>query len=214
MTLAEIVHGTAVHPRRVRVLAAHAARLIPRDASVLDVGTGDGLIAAAIAERRPDLRVTGVDVMVREDAAIPVAAFDGLTLPLDGGSVDVVMFIDVLHHADNPLALLREGARVARSCVVIKDHLCDGRLARAILTFMDDVGNKRYGVALPHNYWSSREWSAAIEQLELQRAVWEVGGLGIYPWPVSLVFGGTLHVVARLGVSTALSESHPSHAGH
>jgi len=215
MTLTNAVHGGMVHPRRVRVLAEHAARLIPRDAVVLDVGTGDGRIAAAVAERRPDVRIQGVDVAVRENAAIPVAPFDGRTLPMAGDSVDVVMFIDVLHHADDPLALLREGARVARSCMVIKDHLCDGRLARAILTFMDDVGNKRYGVALPHNYWSSREWSAAIEQLELQRAVWEVGGLGIYPWPASLIFGGTLHVVARLGVRDAAArESHPDHARH
>ena len=110
----------------------------------------------------------------------------------------MVTFFDVLHHADDPAALLREGARVARSCLVIKDHLCDSRLARALLSFMDDVGNKRHGVALPHNYWSSRQWSAAIDHVGLGRAVWEVGGLGLYPWPASLLFGRGLHFVARL----------------
>jgi len=201
MRLTDLVHGGVVHPRRGRVLAEHAARLVPTNACVLDVGTGDGRIAAAVAERRPDLRIHGMDVALRERAAIPVTAFDGRTLPVDSRSVDVVMFIDVLHHADDPLALLREGARVARSCLVIKDHLCEGRLDRARLTFMDDVGNTRHGVALPHNYWSSREWSQAIDRLSLKRAVWEVGGLGLYPWPASLIFGGTLHVVARLGVA-------------
>ena len=43
------------------------SRLMPRDAHVLDVGTGDGLIAAALAERRPDLRIEGIDVLVRPE---------------------------------------------------------------------------------------------------------------------------------------------------
>lgn len=216
MKLTGVVHGGMVHPRRVRVLADHAARLIPPDALVLDVGTGDGRIAAAIAERRSDLRIQGIEVTVREDAAIPVMPFDGRKIPMAGDSVDVVTFFDVLHHADDPIALLREGARVARSCLVIKDHLCDSRLARALLSVMDDVGNKRYGVALPHNYWSSGQWSAAIDNLRLGRAVWEVGGLGLYPWPASLVFGGRLHVLARLSVTNAGPiENHPvSHARH
>lgn len=201
MTLGEVVHGGLVHPRRVRVLAEHAARLIPPHSNVLDIGTGDGRIAAAVAERRSDIRIQGVDISVRPSAAIPVTVFDGRVIPMADDSVDVVTFFDVLHHTDDPTELLGEGARVARSCLVIKDHVCDSRLARALLSFMDDVGNKRHGVALPYNYWSSQQWSAAIENLRLGRAVWEVGGLGLYPWPASVVFGRKLHVLARLNVT-------------
>jgi SAM-dependent methyltransferase len=84
---------------------------------------------------------------------------------------------------------------------VIKDHLCDSTLAQMLLKFMDGVGNERYGVALPYNYWSSRRWSAAIADLGLWRAEWEVGGLGLYPWPASLGYGRGLHFVARLSVT-------------
>jgi len=198
MTLTDGVHGVWMHPRRIRVLAAYAAQMIPKDAHVLDVGTGDGQVAAELLEQRPDLRLTALDVLVRDNAAIAVKPFDGRVIPMASGSVDVVMLFDVLHHADDPMGLLREAARVARSCIVLKDHVCDSAFARAILGFMDAVGNARHGVALPHNYWSSWQWSAAIEQLRLDRAVWRVGGLGIYPPPASLVFGGRLHVLARL----------------
>ena len=61
-------------------------------------------------------------------------------------------------------------------------------------------GNRRHGVALPHHYLSAAEWSAAIARLGLTRARWDVGGLGLYPWPASLVFGARLHVLARLDV--------------
>ena len=37
-----------------------------------------------------------------------------------------------------------------------------------------------------------------IDRLALTPAVWEVGGLGLYPWPASMIFGGRLHVLARL----------------
>src|SRR5215467_1811993 len=66
------VHGVFGHPRRVRVLAEHAARLIPRDAHVLDVGTGDGLLAATLANCRPDIRIEGCDVLVRPNTSHPV----------------------------------------------------------------------------------------------------------------------------------------------
>jgi SAM-dependent methyltransferase len=200
MNTADGLHGRLVHPRRVQVLAAHAARLVPNGARVLDVGTGDGRIAAALVAARPDLRVEGIDVLVRRDAAIPVAPFDGRSIPLPARSVDVVTLFDVLHHADDPEALLAEASRVARSCVIVKDHVANGWIARAILAFMDDVGNRRHGVALPHHYLSATEWSAVIARLGLACARWDVGGLGLYPWPASLVFGGRLHVLARLDV--------------
>ena len=54
---------------------------------------------------------------------MPVTAFDGRVIPMAARSVDVVTMFDVLHHADDPPALLAEAARVARTCVVLKDHV-------------------------------------------------------------------------------------------
>ena len=195
-----LFHGKLVHPRRVATLAAHAARLIPQGACVLDVGTGDGRLAAAIQQRRSDLSIDGVDVLIRPDTTIPVTAFDGRVLPLPDRSRDVVTLFDVLHHAADPAQLLAEATRVARQCIVLKDHMCSGPIAHLILRFMDEVGNRRHGVALPYRYWNQHQWSEAIDGLRLRREVWDVGGLGLYPPPFSLVFGDRLHVLARLGV--------------
>ena len=68
-------HERFVHQRRIRVLAQHFADLIARDASVLDVGCGDGMLAAQIAKMRPDISMRGIDVLVRDDPAIPVEPF-------------------------------------------------------------------------------------------------------------------------------------------
>src|SRR5439155_15302657 len=92
-------HQRLVYGRRIRVLAGHVADLLPRDASVLDVGSGDGLLARRVLDLRPDVRIQGVDVLARPTAYIPVALFDGVTLPAADGAFDAVIMLDVLHHA-------------------------------------------------------------------------------------------------------------------
>jgi SAM-dependent methyltransferase len=190
------LHGGYVHPRRVRVLADAIAPLIPPNSRLLDVGCGDGLLAHSIAARRPDVRVTGVDVLVREGTAIPVHSFDGHTLPYDGGEFDAVMSVDVLHHSDAPEQLLTELARVGRT-ILLKDHLRDGWLAAPTLRAMDRVSNSRYGVALPFNYLSRREWDDAFERLGLLVERW-LPTIPLYPAPASWLFGRGLHFIARL----------------
>ncbi len=60
----------------------------------------------------------------RQMYSSPAVEFDGLTLPLADHSVDVVLFVDVLHHTADPLILLREAARVARRHVEQQGCTC------------------------------------------------------------------------------------------
>jgi ubiquinone/menaquinone biosynthesis C-methylase UbiE len=173
------------------------SELLPHNASVLDVGCGDGLIAQQIMEKRGDLTVKGIDVMVRPQTHIPVEKFDGRKIPYADASFDAVMFVDVLHHTDDPFILLQEARRVSRQAVVIKDHIRQGFLAGQTLRFMDWVGNARHGVVLPYNYWTLQQWTDAFSKLGW-RLVENRTRLGLYPPPASWVFERSLHFIARL----------------
>ena len=129
MQIVDQIHGAFVHTRRVRHLAQRLAPLMPRDGTVLDVGCGDGAVAAAIAARRPDIRVTGLETLPRAPCPISVEPFDGEIIPRQDDSVDTVLIVDVLHHTHDPARLLSEALRVARRTVVIKDHNRNGLLA-------------------------------------------------------------------------------------
>lgn len=197
MSILKNVHNKAVHNRRVRKLSEHLSRLIPEQAKVLDVGCGDGLIAGLIQEIRSDVSIEGIDVLVRSKTHIEVTQFDGVTIPFADNYFDTVMFVDVLHHTDNPLSLLKEAKRVAKNCLVLKDHTDDGLLSNETLTFMDWIGNKPHGVRLPYNYWTSAQWNEAVKNLNLKSEVWEKN-LNIYPKPADWIFGRSLHFVAKL----------------
>lgn len=197
MTLLEHLHGGYIQQKRLDGLVRHLIDVMPKNASVLDVGCGDGRLAALLREKRPDLVVEGIEVLRRDKTWIPVRQFDGQTIPYKSASLDVVMFIDVLHHVDDPISLLREAARVARKSVVIKDHLNDGWFAESTLRFMDRIGNARYGVALPGNYWRLNQWERAFRALALTPVEWREE-LGLYPKILDLWFGRTLHFVAKL----------------
>ena len=195
----DALHAGYVAPRRVRVLSRHLSALIPAGSRVLDIGCGDGSLAWLLMQQRPDLRIEGVDVLARSVSRIPIRLFDGVTLPCETGSVDVALLVDTVHHAEHPVRLLREAARVARRAVVLKDHLREGWLAGPTLRFMDRVGNARHGVAVPGRYWSTREWHAAFDSCGLSVELWNQR-LGLYPWPANWLFERSLHVLARLSV--------------
>jgi SAM-dependent methyltransferase len=190
------LHDNLVFGRRIRVLADAIGSRLPDRGRVLDVGCGSGDLAALILQRHPDLRIEGIDVLVRPQTAIPVTAYDGVRIPFENDSFDAVMMTDVLHHTDDPRAVLGEAARVAAT-VVVKDHLRDGFAARPILRFMDWVGNASHGVRLPYNYLSRSEWERVWSSLGLKSEAMATR-LSLYPRPFTWLFDRELHFVAIL----------------
>jgi SAM-dependent methyltransferase len=211
----DFLHKRLIFSRRTLVLSTQLARLFPNDATILDIGCGDGTIDRQILDRRPDVSITGIDLFVRPGALIPVCIFDGKHIPYEDASFDVAMFIDVLHHTENARVLLSQAKRIARKAIVIKDHFRNGFLAGTTLRVMDWVGNAAHRVELPYNYWSREEWTAAFQSLSLEPDE-IIYRLRLYPMPASFVFDRDLHFLARLPISLdklGIETIHPNFEG-
>lgn len=191
------VHNKGALDRRLSVLGSHIGSILPDSGSVLDVGCGNGKISRLIMDAKPEIEITGIDVMARPACDIPFEVYDGNHFPLPDKSIDFVLFTDVLHHVDEPMMLLKEACRVARKAIIIKDHLCDSKLSRYQLSFMDWVGNRPHGVVLPYNYLSSEQWQQNWKILGTKPDVYMIN-LGLYPKVFGLAFEKGLHFICRL----------------
>ncbi|MGL4238038.1 class I SAM-dependent methyltransferase [Tabrizicola sp.] len=191
------VHERLIFNRRVAVLVKRSGALVPSGSSMLDVGTGDGQIAKMIAAEQQGTSVRGIDIMLRVKTHIPVELFDGLVIPVGDKGVDVVTFVDVLHHTDDPGVLIAEAARACKDCVIIKDHLSETALDRFTLRLMDWVGNAPHGVVLPYNYGSRADWDRWFAKAGLRIETFQTD-IPLYGFPLNLIFGRKLHFVARL----------------
>lgn len=94
-------------------MALEIARYLPRGASVLDVGCGNGFIAHHLGALLAT-RVMGIDVGENTTAEIDYMRFDGQSIPAQRQTFDAVLLCYVLHHAQDTNALLSEVSRVLR----------------------------------------------------------------------------------------------------
>jgi len=94
-------------------MASEIARVIPRGASVLDIGCGSGFIAHHLAALA-SAGVTGIDVRKETDAPISYFCFDGARFPVGDSTFDAALLCYVLHHAQDQRAFLSEVRRALR----------------------------------------------------------------------------------------------------
>lgn len=197
LSAVKALHGRFVLRRRFRVLAHVLAEHITSPASVLDIGCGPGTIARLIQERKPSISIRGLEIAARPACLIDFDLYDGRKFPQPDASVDVCMFVDVLHHTDRIEELVRESCRVSRRYVLIKDHLSENWLDDLILRLMDWVGNRPHEVALPYNYLSRQKWDGLFRACHLRVRAWRTQ-VPLYPFPFNLLFGRQLHFIALL----------------
>jgi 2-polyprenyl-3-methyl-5-hydroxy-6-metoxy-1,4-benzoquinol methylase len=142
----------------VDFVVEHAGR------TVLDLGCGLGGYSRALAERGLEVRALDVVPEYVERArslGIDAESYDGERIPLDDGSVETVILLEVVEHLEDPAALLREARRVARGNVLVTTPNCTQDFGEVPVEFshMLDVDHRQFFTEA--SSWSRRLRSTA-----------------------------------------------------
>ena len=185
--------------------ADHVVALHPASPGVVcEVGCGDGALLAELASRGFGREHVGYEVspqaarIASQRPELRVSSFDGERLPEAGGAFDLGVLSHVLEHVPDPVALLRETARVCREGVVevpLEDNLSARRPAK--VAEAQRIGHiQRFSradlhrIAADAGLWVERELSDALP-LEVHR----FHGGGRVKWAVR---AGTLRLAPSL----------------
>ena len=159
---------------RVGRRVEQVARLVTaRPRAVLDIGAGDGAIAARLKEHWDGVPVYALDPA--RGGRTPAVAWltcrpDG-SIPLPDACVDLVTCLMVLHHVPRPQALLGEARRVLRPGGTLLVRETDAALPEDALfsAVMDElfyaVLRAVPGVPPPAAYRCARDWGSLFERL-------------------------------------------------
>lgn len=199
-----------IYQKRLEVLVQTLSAYFKAGDEVLDVGCGSGALGAALltANSGKNLVIHGLEKHPRGGEPIQVFPYREKHFPFADNSYDVVIVADVLHHEEEPEALLRECIRVSRRLLVIKDHQISGPLAYQRICLIDWAANAPYGVRCLYRYHTPRQWDDVLRRLDLQPVV-RFDRMNLYPPVVNLLFGRALQfmVIAQAKQDTASQPS-------
>jgi SAM-dependent methyltransferase len=110
---------------------------VVRAKSVLDVGCGTGRGVRFLKERRPDLRVVGLEPSdgLRAEAEALGGEYvggGGESMPFEDDSFDVVLATGIMHHIPDPAPVLADMMRVAKSAIMLSDANRFGQGSKAM----------------------------------------------------------------------------------
>lgn len=143
----------------------------------IEIGSGPGSVLSVMRKR--NYYVDGLDIGdngYREDLR-PIV-YDGETMPFPKKSYDTALLLTVLHHTQDPDAILREASRIAQKIVIIED-VYDNRLMEYLTKAFDSLMNLEF-FGHPHSNRTDAEWRQSFMALGLSvshSAIHRVGGI-------------------------------------
>lgn len=146
---------------RERAIARQVIPAFWEGAEILDLGAGSCKLTTLL-QRSFDCRP--IDIVDHNMTSIEMDLYDGIRLPYEDDSFDIVLIAFVLHHADDDAALLGEAIRVARSKLVVCEDVPTNAAEIVACRFWDYVLNHfaHDDVRISHSSSSFEEWESRL----------------------------------------------------
>lgn len=141
---------------RAKNIAKKLAPYIPENGKVLDIGSGSGNNAEALAALvKADF--TLIDVVDWNISDLPFMLFDGENIPFKDKEFDIAFLLDVLHHSENEEALIKEAMRVVKKVVVLEE-VHENKYMDIWANISDNFQWIIFGMPLGLHHRNKKEW--------------------------------------------------------
>lgn len=178
-------------------------QLMEHEQTLLDFGCGNFFTSLALSRVRPELKITGIDVIQDqninlqqlESAGHQFMAYPGGKLPFNDQAFDGAIVLSALHHTPDPEAYIRELKRVTKSGghLYIVEEMYLHLLDRVWISAQDWLLNKlKKGVPVPLQFRSHKHYLSFFAQEDLHVEV-ETSVRPGFPWMHHYVFKLTVH---------------------
>ena len=165
--------------QRSITFAKYLADLIPDGSHVLDFGCGNMYTVIQLLNHRPNLKITGIDIIRDQNLSDEILADKRLEfnigstkeLPYENDRFDVSLALAALHHTPDPEYFLSELKRVVKSGghVILVEEMAINFLDKAYICVEDWLLNKmKEGVPVPLNFRYHKEYLQEFEKQGLK----------------------------------------------
>lgn len=153
-----------IYKRAALKMCSDCAGFIKNGSIILDLGCGSGIVGKTFQDFFK-AELFGVDIIDRRAVSLPFQIYDGIHLPFLEKSFNTVLINYVLHHAQDPLALLKEARRVAEDKIVIFEDLPEGFLSKIICKFHGKSYSNFFQNPDKTSFKSEKEWENIFKDL-------------------------------------------------
>jgi SAM-dependent methyltransferase len=157
-----------IYERAAKKMCCDCQGFIKEGVKILDLGSGSGIIGNNFQKYFKG-ELIGVDIKDQRIVNIPFQIYNGVSLPFQDNYFDVVLINYVLHHCQDPPAILKEAKRVVKDRIIIYEDLAEGILAKLIC--------KIHGISFSFlfqkneekgNFKKINEWKKVFDNLGLK----------------------------------------------
>lgn len=97
---------------------------LPKNAKICDLGAATGIYTTILGKKRPDLKITNVDIsyfFLQQNPTKEKVVANAIKLPFKDNSFDYIFCIEVLHHINNIEQVVKEVHRIAKKGFIISE---------------------------------------------------------------------------------------------
>jgi ubiquinone/menaquinone biosynthesis C-methylase UbiE len=159
-----------IYQREAERMCRECEEFIKKGSKILDLGCGSAIVAKTLKDFF-EAEILGVDIEDKRVVNIPFQIIDGKNLPFKENEFDLVFISYVLHHAENPVKLLKEAKRVSKEKIIIFENLAENFLTKFLNLFHLFTFNlffqKKQKINFA-NFKESKEWEKIFKNLGLK----------------------------------------------